>query len=237
MYIRTASMIIVVAGVKGGTGKTTIATNLTVLRASTGKKVLLVDGDEQRSTSMWANQRDALGIPTNWSTIELSGKAIRAQVERMRPDYDDIIIDVGGRETTSMRAAISVAHICLIPFKPRSLDIWTLGTMRSLISEMRTANPTLKAYAFINQADAKGADNDDAEAILKECDEIAYLPTPIGCRKTFANAASDGLGIAEMRIMDKKAYSELQALYQSTYEPKMYEINTKYVHNMYEINT
>jgi len=207
-------MIIVVAGIKGGTGKTTIATNLTVIYASTGKKVLLVDGDEQASASTWAAQRDALGIPTSWSTIQLSGKSIRAQVQRIAPFYDVIIIDVGGRETTSMRAAISVADVCLIPFKPRSLDIWTLGAMKSLVSEMLPANPNLRAFAFINQADPKGTDNQDAEEILKDCVEIEHVPVSIGTRKSFANAASDGLGVIEMRLEDRKAISEIDALHQ-----------------------
>jgi anion-transporting ArsA/GET3 family ATPase len=35
-------MIIVVAGIKGGSGKTTLATNLTVMRSLSGKDVLLV---------------------------------------------------------------------------------------------------------------------------------------------------------------------------------------------------
>jgi len=102
-------MIVVVGGIKGGTGKTTIATNLTVMRSASGKKVLLVDADEQKSTTLWANHRDASEIETNWSTIQLTGKSIYNQITRMRSDYDDIIIDVGGRETSSLRAAISIA--------------------------------------------------------------------------------------------------------------------------------
>lgn len=47
-------MIIVVGGIKGGSGKSTLTTNLTVNRALEGKRVLLVDADEQRSASDWA---------------------------------------------------------------------------------------------------------------------------------------------------------------------------------------
>ena len=101
-----------IAGVKGGTGKTTIATNLAVMRAADGKKLLLVDADEQNSTVVWANQRDVLGIETMWTTVSFGGKALRSQVLRMKDDYDDIIIDVGGRETTSLRAALSIADVC-----------------------------------------------------------------------------------------------------------------------------
>lgn len=206
-------MIISVGGVKGGTGKTTIATNLAVMRSTTGKKVLLVDGDEQKSTSLWANQRDILGIETTWCTIPLAGKAIYTQIQRMKNDYDDIIIDVGGRETTSQRAAIGICDIFLIPFKPRSLDIWTLGDIKTVISEMRTANRGLKAFAVINQADAKGSDNEDALSVLKECEEIKCIDVTIGSRKSFANAASEGLGVSEMKVKDPKAIQEMKDLY------------------------
>jgi len=210
-------MIVVVGGIKGGTGKTTIATNLAVLRSETGNKVLLVDADEQKSTSIWANQRDFLEIKTNWTTVSFAGKALRSQLERMKSDYHDIIIDVGGRETTSLRAAISIADIFLIPFKPRSLDIWTLGDLKRLISEMRPANPNLKVYAMINQADSSGSDNEGTISILQECEEIKCIESTIGSRKAFANAASDGLGVIEMKISDKKAMQEIQEIYDFIY--------------------
>lgn len=213
-------MIVTVGGVKGGTGKTTIATNLTVMRAANGKKVLLIDADEQKSTTIWANQREVLGIKTNWSTIQLGGKGLRAQVERMAPDYDDIIIDVGGRETTSLRGAIAVADICLVPFKPRSLDIWTLADVKTLIAEMRPGNPKIKVFAMINQADSKGSDNEGTISILQECEEIECLKNIIGSRKAFANAASDGLGVIEMKVVDKKAVQEIQGLYEFIFEGK-----------------
>lgn len=210
-------MIVVVGGVKGGTGKTTIATNLTVLRAANKKKVLLVDADEQKSTSIWANQRDVLGIKTDWVTIQLTGKAVYSQIEKMKADYDDIIIDVGGRETRSLRAAIAIADIFLIPFKPRSLDIWTLGDIKAIISEMKPANPNLQSIAIVNQADARGSDNEETLNILKECEDIKCFSHPLGARKAFANAASDGIGVSEMQNSDKKAIQEMQLLYDFIY--------------------
>lgn len=214
-------MIVMIAGVKGGTGKTTIATNLAVMRSEGGKKLLLVDADEQRSTVMWSNQRDMLGIDTKWTTVSFEGKALRSQLLRMKDDYDDIIIDVGGRETTSLRASLSIADICVVPFKPRSLDIWTLGNVKAVVSEMKPANPNLNVYAFINQADSKGTDNEGSLTILEECDEIKCIPITVGCRKAFANAASDGLSVIEMKVQDKKAIQEITLLYDFIYNKCM----------------
>ncbi len=221
-------MIVVVGGIKGGSGKTTIATNLAVLRSHAGRKVLLVDGDEQKSASIWANHRDARGIETKWTTVNFAGNALYKQISRMMGDYEDIIIDVGGRETSSQRAAVALADIYLIPFKPRSLDIWTLGDVKAVISEMKPANTKLQCFAVINQADAKGSDNEGTLGILQECEDLKCLDITIGSRKAFANAASEGLGVMEMKALDKKAVQEMKDLYEFIYTNvhKVYKKNT-----------
>jgi len=208
--------ILAIGGIKGGSGKTTLATNLAVMR-SKNHKVLLVDADEQRSTSKWAAQRDVLGIPTDWSTIQLFGKTLHTQIQRLGADYDDVIIDVGGRDTTSQRSALAIADMYLMPFRPRSLDVWTLAEVKVLLSDMSPVNPSLQAYAILNQADSTGTDNQEATEILKECEEIRCLDMPITMRKAFGNAASNGLGVAEMSKRDLKAIQEMTMLYDFLY--------------------
>ena len=44
-------MIYTVGGIKGGSGKTTIATNLTIYLASQNRDVILVDADDQESST------------------------------------------------------------------------------------------------------------------------------------------------------------------------------------------
>jgi cellulose biosynthesis protein BcsQ len=44
-------MIVVAGGTKGGSGKTTVATNLAIMRALQGYDVLLVDADDQESAT------------------------------------------------------------------------------------------------------------------------------------------------------------------------------------------
>lgn len=210
-------MIVVVGGIKGGAGKTTIATNLAVMRSKTGKKVLLVDADEQKSSSIFSNQRDASGIETKWSTFQFAGKNLHSQINRIIGDFDDIIIDVGGRDTSSQRSALLVADIYLMPFNPSSYDVWTLSEVKNVIRDMKTANQNLKSFAFINRADPTGSDNDDARSILDECEELECLKITIGNRKAFRTSSSDGLSVIEMKIQDKKAVQEMQSLYDYIY--------------------
>lgn len=235
--------VLVVGGIKGGTGKTTIATNLTVLRSSSGKKVLLVDADEQRSAITWTNHRIALGIETPWTTIQLSGKAVHSEVQKLKKDFDDIIIDTGGRETTSLRASLVVADKVIFPLKPRSFDIWTLADLARTLSEMKVANTTLLAYAVLNQADSRGEDNEDALAILEEQQGIECIKSTIGSRKAFANAASDGKSVVELKKIDQKAVDEICELYCFLYKDLISaQLCSKYtypknIRERYAINT
>jgi chromosome partitioning protein len=208
--------IVVVGSIKGGVGKSTLATNFAVLRSKVSR-LLLIDADSQKSTSDWVEQRQSLDIPTDWTTVQLGGVKLNQQVLKLAEHYDDIIIDVGGRDTTSLRSALSVADLFVIPFKPCSLDIWTFGQIKTLVSEMKAVNPKLNCLAVINQADSKGSDSEDAIEYLSSCEDIICSKNVIGRRKAFSNAAADGMGISELKALDKKALSELESVYNDIY--------------------
>lgn len=211
--------IIVIGGIKGGSGKTTIASNLAVIRSIQGKrKVLLVDADEQKSASDWAEHRESMEINTPWTTVSLLGSSVRTQLLKMAKDYDDVIVDTGGRDTSSQRSALTVTNIFLAPFQPRSLDVWTIGKVSALLNEIRTVNPHIKAFAIINRRDPQGTDNEGAAEILSESEGITYLNTGIGQRKAFANAAAEGLGVIELKVKDKKAESEIAQLCRTLFQ-------------------
>jgi chromosome partitioning protein len=206
--------IITVGGIKGGSGKTTVATNLTVMLAADGRDVLLVDADDQETATdftAWRN-KSAEG-QAGYTAIQLSGDGVRTEVRRLASKYDDIVIDTGGRDTTSQRAAMTVSDIYLVPFVPRSFDVWTLERVIKLIEEMRPANPSLRAFAFLNRADAGGSDNEGAADYLKEAACITFLDTPLGGRKAFSNAAAGGRAVTELKRKDAKAEAEVKALY------------------------
>ncbi|MEM9032135.1 MAG: AAA family ATPase [Pseudomonadota bacterium] len=212
-------MIITVGGIKGGSGKTTVSTNLAVLRASAGRDVLLVDADDQETASDFTmlrneGQEDGAG----YTSIKLTGAAVRTEVKRLAAKYDDIVIDTGGRDTSSQRAALTVSDTLLVPFVPRSFDVWTLEKVSQLVGEMRAANPDLAAYAFINRADPRGQDNAEAEEVIRETEELTLIQTPLGARKAFGNAAAHGLAVTELKPQDPKASDEMLTLFRYLFD-------------------
>jgi chromosome partitioning protein len=215
-------MRLVIGGIKGGTGKTTIATNFAYMRAATGKKVLLVDADEQKSASSWSNQRAGMKIPSNWTTVQLSGMHLYEEILKLSELYEDIIVDTGGRDNSSQRSALTVADIFLMPFRPKAFDVWTIGDVKNLLCLAKASNPKLKSMAFINQSDANSnADIEDAKSIISECKDLICLPCSVGSRKSFGNAATEGLSVMEIDSEKKgwiqKAQQEMQQLYELIY--------------------
>ena len=51
-------MIVLIGGEKGGTGKTTLATNLVVERTNEVGDILLIDADKQMTASHWCSVRE-----------------------------------------------------------------------------------------------------------------------------------------------------------------------------------
>ena len=214
-------MIIVCGGIKGGSGKTTVATNLAVIRSSHGSDVLLIDADDQETSTDFTTQRsEQLNGEAGYTSIKLTGPAVRSQTMRLKEKYQDIIIDTGGRDTSSQRAALSVADVLLVPFVPRSFDVWTLEKVSDLVAEMRQANPALKAFTFINRADPRGQDNNEAAEVLKDTQELQFIDTPLGSRKAFGNAAAGGLAVTELKPEDEKASEEIMILVQYLFNTK-----------------
>ena len=210
-------MIITTGGIKGGIGKSLIATNLTVLRALKNKRVLLIDADEQGTCGDWTDHRAELGIETPWTTVRLKGSAVRTEVQKLSKNYDDIIIDCGGRDTASLRAALIVSDVFLVPFQPKSFDIWTAQKVSELVDEAKSLNDKLRSYSFINCAGTRGRDNDDAKSILSKIDGIKLLPVTVALRKSFSNATAEGLGVIELNS-DKKAIQEIIALHDAVFK-------------------
>ena len=211
-------MIVVAGGTKGGSGKTTIATHLAIMRAALGRNVLLIDADDQESASDFTVLRNERGTAAaRYTVIKLTGVAVRTETQRLASKYDDIIIDVGGRDTASQRAALTVATILLVPFVPRSYDIWTLEKVMDLVREIRHLNPNLTAYTFLNRADASGPDNADAAEVLRESEDLTFLDTSVGNRKAFGKAAAQGLAVTELKPPDEKAIQEMQALFEAVF--------------------
>lgn len=214
-------MIVTVGNTKGGVGKTTLAVNIAIARALAGRDVWLIDADRQGTAQTAISIRaDSGHTPGIACASYPDGPALRAQVTQQRGKFQDIIIDAGGRDSSALRAALGLSDVIVVPFQPRSYDVWALNDIAALIDEARSVRDGLRAVAVLNCADPgeTSTDNADAAAAVADVPQFEYLPTAIRRRKAFANAAGAGLSVLELKPQDKKAMAELDALVSALFE-------------------
>jgi len=213
-------MIVTVGNTKGGVGKTTLAVNIAIARALAGRDVWLIDGDRQGTAqTAIAIRAEAGHQPGIACATYPDGPTLRSQVQQQRAKFDDIVIDAGGRDSTALRAALVLSDVLLVPYQPRSYDVWALEDIAALVEEARSVRDglrayALRAYAILNCADPgeASADNVGAEDAVAQVPQLELLRTPIRRRKSFSNAAGQGLSVLEAKPLDKKACDELNAL-------------------------
>lgn len=216
-------MILTIGSPKGGVGKTTLAVNFAVALANQGQDVLLVDGDEQGHSRAFTDLRRQARPESDagYSIAIWQKDEIRTEVRRARDRHQQIVIDVGGRVTASLRAALIVSDLVIIPTTPRGFDLWGSESAAEVITQIREeVNPKLRALAVINLASPRGGSGDEAQSYLDEIKGIDVSAHRIVRRDIFATSLMHGRGILELTGSSpavQKAQAEFMALFQSIY--------------------
>lgn len=211
---------IAVLHTKGGTGKSTVSLQLALTRAYLGHTVWIVDGDVQGSSQQAIAQRVAAGrLPAVPVTQIADGQALINAVLTKRSDYENVVIDAGGRDSSAMRAALMIADVVIVPVAPRSMDIWAAGDMVALAKQALAKRKTpVRLYALINQADSRGQDNKDAAAAMADLAPLEVLDCIVGRRKSIAEASASGLSVLEMAGTSPESRHEIRTLTNAIYD-------------------
>ncbi|MBK1695433.1 cobyrinic acid ac-diamide synthase [Chromatium weissei] len=204
-------MILLLGGEKGGTGKSTIAVNLSVWLANAGIDVLLIDTDMQRTASHFIERRNQLGALPKVHCTEKHGNVFDS-VRDLSTRYEHIIIDAGGRDSEELRTAMVASHLLYCPLKASQPDIETSVHMNELVKLARGLNPQLQARLLLSMAPTNPVihETEQAQSVLTELPQFTLSNTIIRERKVYRDAMSDGRGVVEMN--NDKATTEITAL-------------------------
>jgi len=206
-------MIITLGHTKGGVGKSMLALNIAIERLRSGADVLLIDGDpRQTSVSKAVGIRSDGGVSPTLPCIVLDDpRSFRHQLGLLKSKYQDLVIDVGGKDSSTLRAALTVTDLLLLPVAPESVEIWAIDDIFEIITEARSIHD-FRVMAILNRAKPAGRDNDDTIAVLREYSDIDIIPGSIGNRSAFSSAFGRGLSVGEYRPANPKAAKEISEL-------------------------
>jgi chromosome partitioning protein len=134
--------IITVATMKGGSGKSTIASCLAVHWHLSGRRMTIIDADPQRSIARLASRERALG---GVSVVEDASEDAWKTAHDLAAEGRPIIIDTPGFRSQATLACIAAADFLLVPVKASPLDIdRMLDTLNSLIDGAGGQRPTFR---------------------------------------------------------------------------------------------
>lgn len=128
---------IAVMNSKGGSGKTTITTNLANYYASQNLKTLVVDHDSQGSSTQW-NYRRSEELPsiTVTEAYRQPINATRSWMMRVPTGTDRVLIDTpAGIDMLQMEDIARRADIIIIPVLPSPIDIEAVKEFISRLSK------------------------------------------------------------------------------------------------------
>lgn len=204
-------MIILVGSQKGGVGKSTIATNLSVELAHRGHDVCLVDADSQRSAAKWHADRVEQGIEPVIACVEKLG-SIYSTLRDLDSRYDIVIVDVAGKDSKEMRTGMTAADMLIAVARPSQFDLDTFEHLDEVIEQAMDINPSLDVRGLLTQASSNRnvTETEDAGEYLADFPRIKPLRTIIRERKAYRDVIPEGLGVVEWK--NGAARAEIRAL-------------------------
>ncbi|MEZ4484352.1 MAG: AAA family ATPase [Syntrophotaleaceae bacterium] len=209
-------MILTLLNIKGGVGKTTLAFLLSVAMARRGRDILLLDTDPQGSASDSCAIRLSNKLTPEISCVSLCRRDISQEVRRLSRRYQDIVIDVGGRDSPALRSSLVVADKAIIPILPAQFDAWALEEVEDLIRQARGFNSRLKALVVINKADTNPAMKfcDALAEHASSLEELDLVRARLGYRVAYRRAPAEGKGLDEISPKDPLALAEFHGFYE-----------------------
>ena len=208
--------MLVVGSTKGGVGKTTLTTNLGVMRALSGRSILLVDSDAQGTLTHWVTQRNNLAVTPQIDHLQLRGKALHEDLQRLSQHYDDILMDTAGDSVELRAAMVSVQKMC-IPLRASQFDIWTLESLHDLVLGARKINSGLRAMVVLNAVPTTSDEAHEALELLQQFEGFQISQTIIHDRVAFREAGTQGRSVLELGKRAAKSIAEIKDLYRDLY--------------------
>jgi chromosome partitioning protein len=202
-------LIVSIVNQKGGTGKSTVATNLAVCFAIDKKKVFLIDADPQKTALDWHADR-----PKDMAQVEAMGlpiKTLHREIEPFRKKYEIIIIDGGCRVNATARAAIMVSDFVIIPTLPSKPDILSTQDFFKNVIEEVSAIKDIEGAILINQLQTGTVVSRKSEEYLKNL-SYPLFKTILHQYVAYREAIARGLSVIEYDNKNKAA-KELSALF------------------------
>lgn len=188
---------------KGGSGKSTVATNLATALHRAGHRVVLVDADPQGTVRDW---RDASPEGVDLPPVVGIDRANMLQSSlKTLAGNDVLIIDAPAKANEMAQAIVGASHVALIVIQPSGADLWASAATVRMIKSKLALGGQIDAAFLVNRA----SQFTKLSKLVAAGDWNEYgldqLDTTLGNRVAFAQALTDGLSVYDLADGQAKA--------------------------------
>lgn len=201
--------IIAILNSKGGTGKTTLTTNLAGALARRGYRVLIADSDPQGSARDWHNAKpDDTALP---AVIGMDRPTLHKDLAPLAAPFDFVLVDGAAKLEDMTASALKAADVVVIPIQPSGYDLWAVGDLVEAIKTRQTITDGVPRAAFVVSRQVAGTH------LAREVNEAVQgfgfpvFESRTSQRVAYAEAGQSGLTVFELEP-DGKAAAEIDAI-------------------------
>lgn len=180
---------ILIANPKGGSGKTTLATNIAGYLAATGQTVRLLDMDRQQSASGWlALRSEALPPITLFSDKAVTHAAHEGWL---------VIDSPAGLHGKNLERALKLADRVVVPIAPSLFD---MNASKDFLDVLQTEKAIRKGKIFVGVVGMRMAPRTLAAAALEQFLQELDMPILAYLREAqlYVNAAFEGKSLFDL---------------------------------------
>ena len=174
--------VILIANPKGGSGKTTLSTNIAGYLAKCGQRVTILDLDRQKSATQWLTYR-----PFDLPLIDIFQQGGEKKIAA-----DWLVIDSpAGLHGKNLEHALKLAHKIIVPIAPSLFDIQASREFLESLSHEKTVR---KGKLFVGLVGMRMSPHTRAATTLEQFIAGLDLPVLAYLRETqvYVNAAFEG---------------------------------------------
>lgn len=183
---------ILVANPKGGSGKTTLATNIAGWLAGKRQRVALADADPQRSASEWLARRPALFPPITG----FDGDARKRALKDVAPQW--LVVDSpAGIHGEALRDAVRRADLLIVPVSPSVFDMTSTERFLHALGDYKAVKQGGVAIGLVGmRVDVRTRSAGELDEFLKGSE--FPLVTHLRDTQVYVHCARDGFSVFDL---------------------------------------
>jgi chromosome partitioning protein len=194
--VRTNTTLVI--NPKGGSGKTTVATNLASYFAANGIATAVMDYDPQGSTLNWLRMRPPHARKIHGANAAPQKSGLRSIGMHVPAETRQLIVDApAGASGLALQEMLSRAHCVLIPVAPSAIDIHaTANFIRDLLLTGKIRANNIRLAVVANRVRRSNPVYQPLERFLNSLN--LPLLARLSDSDVYLNAAENGVGIFEL---------------------------------------